>query len=384
MKNRITYVLMFVGLLQINSLFANNSPDQKKLHKPVVEESYKQTIPVAFLLDTSNSMDGLINQAKAQLWEIVNQLSYAKCRSVQPNLEIALYEYGNDRLSSREGYIKQVIGFSNDLDEISEKLFSLTTNGGSEFCGQVINTSIKQLDWGKNDDDLRMVFIAGNEPFNQGRLNYKDAITDAKEKDIVVNTIYCGDYRSGVQTHWKDGADLGQGDYMNIDHNRAVVHISTPYDDIIIQLNSKLNNTYVPYGNYGVSKSMKQRAQDSNAAELDEVVSVKRAVTKSGRLYNNSQWDLVDAEKEEGFNYSKIEKNKLPKALQDKSTAELKAYVAKQGTERKNIQKKIQELNKKRTAFIAAKQKEGTDKADLENAMINAIKRQAKTKGYRW
>ncbi|NER18258.1 vWA domain-containing protein [Spongiivirga citrea] len=384
MKNRITYVLMLVGLLQINSLFGNHSPRQKKLHKPVVEESYKQTIQVALLLDTSNSMDGLINQAKAQLWEIVNQLSYAKCRSVQPNLEIALYEYGNDRLSSREGYIKQVIGFSNDLDEISEKLFSLTTNGGSEFCGQVINTSIKQLDWGKNDDDLRMVFIAGNEPFNQGRLSYKDAITDAKEKDIVVNTIYCGDYRSGVQTHWKDGADLGRGDYMNIDHNRAVVHISTPYDDIIIQLNSKLNNTYVPYGSYGVAKSIKQRAQDSNAAELDEVVSVKRAVTKSGRLYNNSQWDLVDAEKEDDFSYAKIEKKKLPKELQDKSTAQLKAYVATKSAERKKIQKEIQDLNKKRTVFIAAKQKEGTDKADLENAMINTIKRQAKTKGYQW
>jgi len=103
MKNRITYVLMLVGLLQVTSMFASNLSRQKKLHKPVTEETYKQTIQVALLLDTSNSMDGLINQAKAQLWEIVNQLSYAKCRTVNPNLEIALYEYGNDGLSSREG-----------------------------------------------------------------------------------------------------------------------------------------------------------------------------------------------------------------------------------------------------------------------------------------
>jgi len=177
----------------------------------------------------------------------------------------------------------------------------------------------KELDWGKNPDDLRMVFIAGNEPFNQGRLNYKDAITDAKEKDIVVNTIYCGDFRSGVQTFWKDGADLGKGDYMNIDHNRAVVHVATPYDDVIIQLNLKLNKTYVPYGSYGAANVIKQAAQDANAAELDEVVSVKRAVTKSGRLYKNSKWDLVDAEKEKDFSYDKLEKKKLPKELQAKS-----------------------------------------------------------------
>ena len=51
---------------------------------------------------------------------------------IRPNLEIALYQYGNDNLSSSEGYIQQVLGFSGDLDEISEKLFSLNTNGGEE------------------------------------------------------------------------------------------------------------------------------------------------------------------------------------------------------------------------------------------------------------
>ena len=101
----------------------------------ILETKEKHTIKVALLLDTSNSMDGLIHQAKAQLWEIINELSYAKCGGEKPTLEIALYEYGNDNLSSEEGYIRQVLGFSNDLDEISEKLFSLTTRGGSEFCG---------------------------------------------------------------------------------------------------------------------------------------------------------------------------------------------------------------------------------------------------------
>ena len=34
-------------------------------------------VKIALLLDTSNSMDGLINQAKAQLWDIVNKFSHA-------------------------------------------------------------------------------------------------------------------------------------------------------------------------------------------------------------------------------------------------------------------------------------------------------------------
>lgn len=33
---------------------------------------------MAILLDTSNSMDGLIEQAKSQLWKIVNELALGK------------------------------------------------------------------------------------------------------------------------------------------------------------------------------------------------------------------------------------------------------------------------------------------------------------------
>ena len=85
-------LLMLVG---VQLSFANTDPKPEK----------KETIKVALLLDTSNSMDGLITQAKTQLWEIVNELSYAKYGQQKPNLEIALYEYGNSGLSSREGYI---------------------------------------------------------------------------------------------------------------------------------------------------------------------------------------------------------------------------------------------------------------------------------------
>ena len=94
-----------------------------------------QTIMVALLLDTSNSMDGLIDQAKSQLWKIVNEMAAAKSRDgKRPNIKIALYEYGNNGLSSSEGHIRQVSPLTEDLDFISEKLFSLTTNGGEEYC----------------------------------------------------------------------------------------------------------------------------------------------------------------------------------------------------------------------------------------------------------
>ncbi|MFD2100844.1 VWA domain-containing protein [Flagellimonas iocasae] len=353
--------------------------------KSIVDKPAKQYVKIALLLDTSNSMDGLINQAKAQLWDIVNEFTHAKCgndRSSRPSLQIALYEYGNDNLSSNEGYIRQVIGFSDDLDEISEKLFSLTTNGGEEYCGEVIQTSLKQLDWGKNADDLKMIFIAGNEPFTQGKLNYKDAAYNAKEKDVVVNTIFCGNYEQGISTMWKNGATITGGDYMAIDHNRQVVHIATPYDDVIIRLNSQLNNTYISYGSLGRQKKAMQSEQDNNAVAMEAAVAVKRSVSKSSRMYKNSQWDLVDAIEDDEEILSELKEEELPQELQGKSENEIKTYVDAKKAEREKIQKEIQELNAKREAYIAKNQKEET--GELENALLSAIKAQASKKNYTW
>lgn len=374
--------VLFLGLTAFS--FATNHENDPKNDLTKNKKVKKQTIKVALLLDTSNSMDGLINQAKTQLWEIVNELSYAKYGIQKPDLEIALYEYGNDRLERADGFIKQVLPFSDDLDEISEKLFSLTTNGGKEYCGEVITTSLSQLKWGKNKNDLRLIFIAGNEPFTQGKIDYREAIADAKEQDVIINTIYCGNYQTGISGMWKDGAQLGGGDYMTIDQNKKVVHIVTPYDSEIIILNRKLNKTYIYFGSKGKYKFANQATQDTNAIEVSEEVVVKRAVSKSNRLYQNSSWDLVDKSDEEDIDYSKIERKKLPKELQNMSDAELKAHVAKQKKLRSEIKAKINQLNSKRNVFIAKKQKESMKKDELENVMINAIKKQAMKKNYSW
>ena len=63
-------------------------------------------IQLAILLDTSGSMDGLIGQAKSRLWKIVNELATAKKDGQAPQLQVALYEYGQDSLSAASGYLR--------------------------------------------------------------------------------------------------------------------------------------------------------------------------------------------------------------------------------------------------------------------------------------
>lgn len=374
--------LCLFGFLSCNGNSTKTPTSDIALAEIPIHIPNKQFIKVALLLDTSNSMDGLIDQAKAQLWEIVNELSYAKCDDAKPNLQIALYEYGNDNLNGDEGFIRQVLPFSSDLDEISKQLFSLTTNGGNEYCGQVIQTSLKQLNWGNNQDDLKLIFIAGNEPFTQGKVSYKDAAKIALGKDVTVNTIFCGDYNQGISSYWKDGADLANGDYMAINHNHNTTYVASPYDDKILQLNQKLNQTYVAYGSAGRQRMTLQSEQDANAETYSSANAVSRTVSKSSHLYKNDTWDLVDAEKNKSFKYADLKDDDLPAELKGKSTAQIKAYVAKKSEEREKIQQEVQNLNDKRRVYILQQQKE--DDNGLENAMIKAIKTQAKKKNYSW
>ena len=75
----------------------------------------RAAVDVAILLDTSNSMDGLINQAKSQLWTIVEEFQTARKNGKTPNLRVSVFEYGNTKLPASEGYIRQVVQLTDCL-----------------------------------------------------------------------------------------------------------------------------------------------------------------------------------------------------------------------------------------------------------------------------
>jgi hypothetical protein len=343
-----------------------------------------QSIMLALLLDTSNSMDGLIDQAKSQLWKIANELASSKCSDGRkPSLKIALYEYGNSGLPASEGYIRQVSSLTDDLDVISEKLFALTTNGGNEFCGQVIKTSLRELDWSSSTADLKLIFIAGNEPFTQGEVPYTFACDLAKEKNVIVNTIFCGNHEEGIQTSWRHGATLTGGSYMSINQDRKTVYIPTPYDDKIDVLNDQLNETYLYYGSSGKDKKELQMTQDKNAESYSKANKVERTICKSSHVYKNSTWDLVDAARENNKILSETPAEHLPSEMRTMTIEERKSYVKEKSDQRKRIQSEIQRLSESRQQYIAThKPAASTDMLDV--VMMNAVRAQAKSKSLSW
>ncbi|HOX37905.1 MAG TPA: VWA domain-containing protein [Candidatus Brocadiia bacterium] len=340
----------------------------------------KPKIQVAILLDTSGSMDGLIEQAKTRLWDIVNEFVKTTKAGMKPQLQVALYEYGNDRLKSDEGYIRMICPLTDDLDKVSEELFALTTNGGSEYCGQVIKCATEGLAWSKSNGDLKIIFIAGNEPFTQGGVDYRQACKDAIGKGIIVNTIFCGNQEEGARTNWKDGADLADGKYVNIDQNQAIVHIETPQDGELARLNGELNRTYVVYGRAGAEGKARQEAQDLNALNSSGAVAAQRAASKASAFYSNERWDLVDAVNNSHVKLDEVQKEELPEEMKKMSDKEREDYVKTKTEERKKIQAQITKLAEERKAFIAEKRREaaGKDgKATLDQAIILAVREQA-------
>lgn len=379
---RMILISAVLTLFTVTGLWGSNNTGTPV---PVSAEVMARTpkIQVAILLDTSGSMQGLIEQAKSRLWNIVNTLTTLRFQGKTPGIEIALYEYGSYHRYNGD-YIRQIVPLTTDLDLISQELFVLTAGGSEEFCGTVISRAVRELEWGSNEADMKLIYIAGNEIFEQGRISYKTAIPNAVKNNVYIHTIHCGNRMTGIRDLWQDAARLGKGKFFNIDANATVRYIETPYDDRISHCNMQLNDTYISYGSIGQSRKMNQSAQDENAKSISSANFAERIVSKSKAVYQNSSWDLVDKLKEDKNALSKIKKEELPAELQQKSPQELQVYVEKKQKEREGLQKEISDLAVKRQAYIDEQLKKDTNHSgdDLGHAIAESILAFAQVKGY--
>lgn len=353
-------------------------------HEGVRLTAPRPAVDIAILLDTSNSMDGLIDQAKGQLWTIINEFAAAKHHGLTPVLRVALFEYGNTNLPASEGYIRQVVPLTDDLDALSEALFALKTNGGDEYCGQVIGEAVKRLDWSNEPNAYKAIFIAGNEPFTQGPNDYKQACIDAIGHGVIVNTIHCGDYQAGISGMWQHGAQLAEGNYLNINQDEAVVHIDAPQDAELIQLNIELNATYLWYGKDGLAAGERQEEQDHNARSYGSSNMAQRASSKASSVYSNARNDLVDAVSDDAVELDKLTDADLPEAMKGMSEEERSAYVAEQSAKRSGVRARILVLTTERDVYVAMERKRVAEPGDdtLGDAVVASVRQQLDDAGF--
>ena len=339
-------------------------------------------VQIALLLDTSGSMNGLIDQARSQLWSVVNEFAAARRDGQAVELQVALYEYGNDRIPAARGFVRQVLPFTTDLDRVSEELFALTISGGEEYCGLVIQTALDELRWSTSPGDLKAVFIAGNEPFSQGPVDFRRVGARAHARDIAVNTIHCGPRLVGERTGWSEGARLADGTFGVLDQDRAVAYVPAPQDEEIARLSGAINETYIPYGAEGTAGQARQKAQDSNASSANRGASISRAFTKATGLYSNSVWDLVDAVNNKKVDLDSVKASELPPALQKLTPDQRRAVVKEKTEERARIQTRLQDLEKDRKAYLAQVRRAEAAPDTLDAVMMQGLRDQAACRGF--
>jgi hypothetical protein len=346
-------------------------------------ETPNPKIQVAILLDVSNSMDGLINQAKNQLWHMVNILGKVSCNQKPPRIEVALYEYGRPANDLKNGYVKQIDSFTNDLNKFFQDLVALNTNGGDEFCGHVMYNSLTELNWDSSASSYKVIFIAGNESFLQGDISFTTACEQAKKKGVVINTIYCGDLQKGISENWNLGAECGNGSFINIDQNGKQFSKPSPYDDSLLIMKQFLTDSYIPFGKEGQEYYRSMLQADSQAVynlvdptKIDEFVVAQSNIN----LVSNPNWELIDAMRKDSTILDTLDLKTLPDSLKNKSRKQIKQVVIRNSIYRTQIQQKILELKKKQEDYIASEKARAgiKDPETLESAIEKIITDQVK------
>jgi hypothetical protein len=193
-------------------------------------------VQLALILDTSSSMDGLIQQARDQLWEMVGEMQTGS-DGQDKAVALALYQYGSARLDKKSGYIAKLSDFSVELDPISTLLHALNAGGEDEHAPEAILRAVEELSWSDDDAIRKVLVIAGNEGFAQGPVTGREAIEAAKAKGIRVVPIFCanGSTSAAAVASWRRAAALAKVDFQSIDPDKLVKKVETPFDREILR-----------------------------------------------------------------------------------------------------------------------------------------------------
>lgn len=338
-----------------------------------------RAVDVVLALDVSLSMEDLLDSTRVRLWDVVGELSRL---SPTPELRVGLLTYGTERGSAENGWVVVESDLTDDLDAIYERLMSLAIGGYEEYVGRAVQTAVDEMSWSTDYQALRVVFIAGNESTNQdAEVDFRDAAALAEASDIIVNALYAGFRENGAASGWPELARAGLGNFSSIDPKTAMTQIQAPQDEALMELNRRLNETYVPYGSRGEAGLANQRAQDENATRLGVESCSSRIVAKGTALYTNASWDLVDAAMQEDFRWSLMHDDDLPEQLRTLDEAGRTAYVNEKRQQREAIQEAIQEISEERELFLR-EARAARDSLGLDDAMRGVIRLQALAKGF--
>ncbi|MEL6980461.1 MAG: vWA domain-containing protein [Pseudomonadota bacterium] len=342
-------------------------------------------IEVAFVLDTTGSMSGLIEGAKKKIWSIANNMMDLK---PTPEIRFALIGY-RDR---GDDYVTRAFDLTDDVQKIYGELLAFNAAGGGdnpESVNQALHEAIADLAWSQEDAVFRTVFLVGDAPPHmdyQDDVKYQETLATAKARDIVVNAVQAGGQRETTKI-WREIAELGGGSFAQIAQSGGMVAIETPYDANIEELNIKLQQTVVPYGEERAREALTDKLLSAGAARGGAAASMSEYFAKKSvggaRKVVSGGGDLVEDYANGEVDLTAVDDAALPSAVAALSLEERKALLAGRAAERASLRAKLDDLLAQRSVYLAEERARQALTPDAFDATVDAlIESQAARKGF--
>ncbi|HET9478204.1 MAG TPA: vWA domain-containing protein [Pyrinomonadaceae bacterium] len=348
---------------------------------PVALNPPAARLEMVFVLDTTGSMGGLIEGAKQRIWGIVNEVMQASDSSVRIGL-VAYRDRGDQ-------YVTQVLPLTEDLDKVYTTLMDYKAAGGGDGPEDVrtaLAEGLYKAGWSNAAPDVsQIIFLVGDAPPHDDYRDTTDTLTTAAmavQKGIIVNTIQCG---SSVDTTraWQAIAQRGNGQYFAIAYNGGVQTISTPYDEELGELASRLGATFLAYGFGGAADAEARRAEvAASAAAVEGRVMHALPSAKAERALNKVLskeayvGDLLQSIENGSVKLESVKVADLPAELQTLDPAERQAEIEKRLALRRDIRAQIMSLSKQRDAFVAEERKKSSKKDGFDAVVSKTLKEQ--------
>lgn len=349
--------------------------------EPVTVTPPAARLEIVFVLDTTGSMGGLIEGAKQRIWGIVNEVMQESHSSVRIGL-VAYRDRGDE-------YVTQVLPLTADLDQVYTTLMKYRADGGGdeeEDVRTALSEAVYNVSWSPAASDLaQIIFLVGDAPPHNDYANTTDTLTTAAgavRRGIIVNTIQCG--RMGNTTRsWIAIAERGNGQYFAIANDGGVQTISTPYDDELGGLASRLGSTFLPYG-FGEGYVGRTRRAEvaQQAAEIESEIIYAAPGARAERALNKAVnkdayiGDLLQNIENGSLKLEEINPADLPEELRGLDPAQRTLEIEKRLAERSALRARILELSKQREAFVETERKKTSQTEGFDVVVAKTVKEQ--------
>jgi hypothetical protein len=381
---RTCQIAILAGLMGITGLIAA-ATGRTSTATPIPEApdlKARPRIEVAFVLDTTGSMSGLIEGAKQKIWSVANQMADGQPK---PEIRIGLIGY-RDR---GDTYVTRRFDLTDDIDAIYAQLFAFDADGGGdtpESVNQALHEAVTKFGWSDSQNVYKVIFLVGDAPPHmdyQDDVKYPDVVRLARAKGIVVNTIQCGGM-AGTTQIWQKIAKAGFGDFAAIAQGGGMVAIATPVDDELARLNRDLTATALAYGSDEHKRELASKLEGAAAAPPSVVAERLSYLKKAGGRLNSGRSDLADAVKQGLVKVGELSAKLLPGEMQAMAPEEREAFVQQKIEEREAIQGRIDTLTKDRDAYVRTETERlrSSGKADgFDEKLLGTIRAQAAAAG---